>query len=417
MPPHASPPVRALRRLVAEDPEAPLAREVERALSAVRNLAAAIYSAARQPIVRLFEEVFDPSATPDEEAPEPQPTQGPEEFGVVLHRHRRVASVSLCLLLVVAAAVGAAPAVSLAGDPVPDAPAVESPAADAAPVVDAAGDVQAADGDVGDGSISNVMQPLDAVTGSGTGFQVYTVQGGDTLAKIGAKFGLTRNTIYWANSARVPNATTLRVGQKLVIPPANGMTVTVKANDTLSGYAAKYRSTTKAIMAANNMSSTSLAVGKLVFIPGVAPAIPPPPCGAACAGWNGQKLKWPVPSSHRITQYFTSTHWGLDIGASYGSPVVAAANGTVIWSGWKTGAGSGGGIVVWINHNGKIWTTYNHLSAVYVKKGQTVKAGQRIAAIGTTGMSTGPHLHFEVWTCFPWSRDGVSGTQNPLRYL
>jgi murein DD-endopeptidase MepM/ murein hydrolase activator NlpD len=97
--------------------------------------------------------------------------------------------------------------------------------------------------------------------------------------------------------------------------------------------------------------------------------------------------------------------------------VIAAYGGKVIWAGWKTGAGSGGGIVVWIDSGGKLYETYNHLSRVYVKAGQIVKAGQHIANIGSTGMSTGPHLHFEVWSCYPWTGGTMSCARNPLLYM
>jgi murein DD-endopeptidase MepM/ murein hydrolase activator NlpD len=98
-------------------------------------------------------------------------------------------------------------------------------------------------------------------------------------------------------------------------------------------------------------------------------------------------------------------HEGIDIGASQGSSVNAYANGTVSFAGWKGGFGN----FVEISHGNGLVTRYGHLSAIYVRAGQQVKTGQRIGAVGSTGSSTGPHLHFEVLT------NGVN--KIPLNYL
>ena len=112
-----------------------------------------------------------------------------------------------------------------------------------------------------------------------------------------------------------------------------------------------------------------------------------------------------------VSQYFHYGHWALDIAASYGSRVVAAAGGKVIFAGWKS---NGGGWQVWISHGSGLYTTYNHMSAITVGNGQGVGRGQQVGRIGQSGDATGPHLHFEVWQGPIWS-----GGQrvNPLRYL
>ena len=101
----------------------------------------------------------------------------------------------------------------------------------------------------------------------------------------------------------------------------------------------------------------------------------------------------------------SSAHTGLDIATSTGTPVVAAASGTVTFSGWK---GSYGYLMV-ITHSNGVQTYYGHCSKLYYSAGQTVSKGQKIAAVGNTGNSTGPHLHFEIRV------NGVS--YNPQNYL
>jgi len=138
---------------------------------------------------------------------------------------------------------------------------------------------------------------------------------------------------------------------------------------------------------------------------------PPPPAPAPRPKYvqpapivgTGQLL-WPVPGGV-ITQYYSSYHRALDIAAPSGHKVVAAAGGTVTWSGWKS---NGGGLVIAIDHGNGIITVYNHLGSAAVAAGATVTAGQTIAAVGCTGTCTGPHVHFEVIV------DGV--IVNPLRY-
>lgn len=141
----------------------------------------------------------------------------------------------------------------------------------------------------------------------------------------------------------------------------------------------------------------------------VAPPAPPPvprPVYVKPAPIVGTgQLLWPVPGG-TITQYYSSYHRALDIAAPTGSKVIASANGVVTWAGWKN---NGGGLVIAIDHGNGIVTVYNHLGSLWVAAGASVAAGQGIAAVGCTGVCTGPHVHYEVIV------DGV--LVNPLRYL
>lgn len=141
----------------------------------------------------------------------------------------------------------------------------------------------------------------------------------------------------------------------------------------------------------------------------VAPPVPPPaprPVYVAPAPIVGTgQLMWPEPGGE-ISQYYSSYHLGLDIAAPAGSPVIASADGVVTSSGWK---GNGGGLVIAIDHGNGMVTLYNHLGSLWVAAGATVTAGQGIAAVGCTGVCTGPHVMYSVIV------DGVY--VNPLRYL
>ncbi len=131
--------------------------------------------------------------------------------------------------------------------------------------------------------------------------------------------------------------------------------------------------------------------------------------------YTGGVMKWPVPSSTTITSEYGKrfhpilkkykVHTGIDIGAKNGASIIAAANGTVIKAEWDTAYGN----MLVIDHGGKIATLYGHCSKLLVSVGDKVETGQTIAKVGSTGWSTGPHLHFEV------IKDGSS--TNPTSYL
>jgi murein DD-endopeptidase MepM/ murein hydrolase activator NlpD len=281
------------------------------------------------------------------------------------------------------------------------------------------------------------LPPRTGVPIPGTAFLAYQVRAGDTLYRIAQSFGLAVTTLYWANSGTVSDPQLVKIGQGLVVPPVDGLVMTTTATDTLKSIADKYGIDPQVIMDANQMTADqTLTGGQLLLVPGVAtgplpvpiiPAVVPKP-----PNWLG-KLYWPVPGHHKITLVFGCVtyageprygrcphfHGGLDIGAPRGTVVIAAATGTVIYAGWRKAGtdGAAGGIVVWMSHGGTLYTTYNHLSGVTVKAGQRVAAGQQIGMVGATGAASGAHLHFEVWSAFPWTGGGYADAKNPLLYI
>ncbi len=268
---------------------------------------------------------------------------------------------------------------------------------------------------------------VDTSVADGRGLlQTYTVKSGDTLTGIASHYGISMMTVWWANKLTAKDQ--LHVGQKLTIPPVDGLVVTVKAGDTLDGIAAQYKVDGGDVLAINQLEDPTLIIGQLLILPDAAgapiPTIKPTPVKprsntsssscSSCGGgsYAGGKFAWPVVGGNNyISQYFHYGHYGVDIAATYGTKVVAAAKGTVTFSGWKN---NGGGYQVWISHGSGLFTTYNHMSAVNVSAGQSVGRGQQVGRIGQSGYATGPHLHFEVWKGPIWN----GGYRvNPLRYF
>ena len=256
--------------------------------------------------------------------------------------------------------------------------------------------------------------------------RTYRVKSGDTLTGIARHFGVSMMTVWWANKLTAKDE--LHIGQTLVIPPVDGLVVTVSASDTLDILASKYDIDPMDIVDANNLADPNLVVGQTLTIPGarsagIATPKPKPSTRTTTHSsssthhvsrpptrYTGGRFAWPVAGGY-ISQYFHYGHYAIDIAADAGTRVSAAASGTVIFAGWKN---NGGGYQVWISHGSNLYTTYNHMSAVSVGRGQGVSRGQQVGRVGMTGNATGPHLHFEVWRGPVWN----GGTRvNPLLYL
>ena len=229
---------------------------------------------------------------------------------------------------------------------------------------------------------------------SGTGeISIYVVRSGDTLGEVAEMFGVSVNTIVWANDLK---SKTLKEGQELVILPITGVRHTVKSGDTLQSVAKKYKADLDDILSYNGLTSASkITVGDVIIIPdGVMSAVASTVSRstsqtAVSSGYFIRPIKGGL-KSQGIHGYN-----GVDIAAPVGTPIVASAAGTVIIA--RTSGYNGGyGLYVAIKHSNGTQTVYGHMSKVNVTVGQQVEQGEVIGAVGNTGRSTGPHIHFEI---------------------
>ncbi|MDR7415185.1 MAG: M23 family metallopeptidase [Armatimonadota bacterium] len=248
---------------------------------------------------------------------------------------------------------------------------------------------------------------------------VHIVRPGDTLWDLARRYGVTVEAIAAANGMKPTQV--LRIGQVLRIPgrgisqpavfpshpPAppggqEGLRVyTVRPGDSLWLIARRYGVTVQALMDANGLRSDRLRTGQRLRIP--------------ASGTSTQisvvrrrvGFLWPARGviTSRFGRRWRRHHDGIDISAPRGTPIHAARSGRVRHAGWYGGYG----LLVVLDHGGGLETFYGHASRLFVRPGQWVQQGQRIAAVGCTGACTGSHLHFEV---------RVRGQPvDPLRYL
>ncbi len=230
--------------------------------------------------------------------------------------------------------------------------------------------------------------------------RVYTVREGDSLSQIAEMFGVTTNTIKWAND--IAKDTAIQPGDTLVILPIVGVRHVVKGGDTIASIAKKYEGDVDEILAYNELSSAAeLRTGAMLIIPNgalhTAPARVASRAGSvsvgsvssASVGW----LSHPAPGAVK-TQGIHGFN-AVDLAGGYGSSVRAAADGEVIVSkssGWNGGYGQ----YIVIRHANGAQTLYAHLMRNDVGVGAYVSQGQVIGGMGSTGKSTGTHVHFEV---------------------
>ncbi|MFN8485282.1 MAG: LysM peptidoglycan-binding domain-containing M23 family metallopeptidase [Anaerolineae bacterium] len=275
----------------------------------------------------------------------------------------------------------------------------------------------------------------------------YTIQPGDTLLGIATAHDLSLDALVVANPSLEGQINHLILpGDDLRIPPSGGIVHIVKDGDTLSSIADKYETDVATIVGyASNRVKTDddLRPEQLLFVPGAEVALPAPtpaprqntlvsvlqpkaaaqqpartappapqpqqparPAPPAAPVAGSGNFRYPVPGGYLITTYFSGWHPGVDFAMSMGTPVYAADGGRVVFSGWDN---TGYGYCIIVDHGNGFRTRYAHLSWIFPNYGQYVEKGEQIGKVGSTGRSSGPHLHFEIIL------NGIA--RNPFAYL
>lgn len=240
--------------------------------------------------------------------------------------------------------------------------------------------------------VQNVIRNLDYLV-----ITTHQVKSGEHIGSIAAKYGTTTDSLRSSNYLCSP---AVRVGQKLIVSNKKGLVHKVKRWETLESIADKYHQTKDEIAEANGLIEfAKLETGMLIFIPNVKiyfPEFVSPFRGKISSGF-GYRLH-PIWGEKRF-------HDGIDITGTYRSPVRSTREGRVIFAGWKSGYGR----LVMVKHPDGFVSYYGHLASWNVKSKQWVDKGQIIGRLGSSGWSTGPHLHFEI------RRNGR--VANPSRYM
>lgn len=229
----------------------------------------------------------------------------------------------------------------------------------------------------------------------------YTVQPGDHLASIAARFGLQRETLIWSNEGLDQDPGVLHTGQVLNILPVDGVYHIVEDGETLSEIAERFQ--VKVAIIANceyneyRGGNQNVVPGQKLVVPGGVRAFrarvvePQATLPALEASRGSGSFVWPIVGE--ISQQYWDLHRAIDIDARHGDVVRAADAGTVVYASWDR---SGYGYLVIIDHGNGFVTYYAHLDGFYVDVGDAVAQGEPLGALGDTGNSTGPHLHFEI---------------------
>lgn len=243
------------------------------------------------------------------------------------------------------------------------------------------------------------------------GVEKHIVKSGETLASLSKTYDVSVDSIKWASGLKND---TIRPGDELSIPPVTGVVYTVRTGDTIYSIAKRYGTDAQEILNYPfndfaDIDTFALTPGQTLVVPHGAPPqerpVTPRFRSTIAAGTPGSgQFIWPT--SGTITQYPIWYHMALDIANRSLPPIIAADTGTVSFAGWTS---NGYGLHVVIDHGNGFSTLYGHMSRVDVSVGQGVGRGQMIGRLGSTGRSTGPHLHFEI-------RKG-GALQNPLSYL
>ena len=223
--------------------------------------------------------------------------------------------------------------------------------------------------------------------------RAHVVRSGETLLSIASLYGIAPQTLAYNNA--IADTADLRLGQSLIVPPFDAALHVVRQGETLADIATYFGVGAEAISAADRSTFEAAddTPGRMLVVavpdaryPGFRLRVSESPRVLA------PRVRWPTDGV--ITQLFSSGHPGVDIAAAYGSPIVATDAGTVS----AVGVRGPGGLAVCVYHDWGLETCAYHTSEVFVEVGERVVSGQRIAAIGLTGTTTGPHVHWEART-------------------
>lgn len=269
--------------------------------------------------------------------------------------------------------------------------------------------------DAGSGVITSEITPVTIISDKPRDKVIeYEVKSGDTVSTIAAEFAVSENTIYWENN--IGENTKLKVGQTIRVLPVSGIAHKVLSGDTIYSVAKRYRANAQAVLdfPFNDVSDDfNLATGQVLIVPD---GTPPEKPKAAPTQYLAQQnidiaqlgsAQFVWPASGGLSQYFSWYHPGIDVSNLGGGPIRASDGGTVSVAGWPDSYGYGNR--VFIDHGNGYTSLYAHMSTIYVSSGQRVSKGDVLGMMGSTGRSTGVHLHLEI------RKDGTA--LNPLSIL
>ncbi|MEK7118077.1 MAG: M23 family metallopeptidase [Patescibacteria group bacterium] len=225
---------------------------------------------------------------------------------------------------------------------------------------------------------------------------IYVVREGDTSSSVAKMFDVSVSTVVWANN--LSRAAELQIGQTLVILPISGVQYTVKNGDTIVSIAKKFKGDPDEIRSYNGILGDKLDIGLVIIIPDGVSSVPAPALSGRLRAASGPSYDGyyaaPLPAGYRKTQGLHGYN-GVDLALYRGAPVLSAAGGQVIVA-RASGYNGGYGKYVVVAHSNGTQTVYSHLDSVAVKAGDVMASGELLGTVGSTGRSTGPHLHFEV---------------------
>ncbi len=276
------------------------------------------------------------------------------------------------------------------------------------------------------------------LSGYPTNFKLHVVSQGESLFSVARRYNLNEDTLKSANPELVG---TPAQDMLLRIPPRAGQVVTLQMGESILSLSLRYGLSPSELAESNGLENLSSLEGKKIFIPIALSALsqensigtgqsrreilqakqlallqkaPTLLASYSQSRYTQQNYAWPLDVKGRLTSYFgrrnlvingSNFHAGIDIAAPTGTIILAAKDGVVTKAGWLGGYG----YAVYVNHNDGTQTRYAHMSQVSVGQSQSVRQGEQLGLVGSTGISTGPHLHFEL---------RVNGyATNPLDYL